>query len=177
MNQSIIEFFTPSDLIEHEILRPLSHIRNNWDVMLDYETGRYMDEDDSFGWLFNNLINELASTETLEKYHNSEDRLAEHVKQTLSWDIKKESGFWLNKDGTRIHPSDYLATLEQGGFNVDGVSYLIVAAAGRIKAAIKNNQKHFDAMEKGHRTILAGVLSAILYHMEPYEDDYRQQAS
>ena len=66
--------------------------------------------------------------------------------------------------------------LEQGGFKTDGDSDLILAAAGRIKAAIERGQRHFDDMERSHQVVLAGVLAAILYHREPQEDWYRQQA-
>jgi hypothetical protein len=61
MNQDVIDFFAASDFMEHEVLRPLSHIRGNWELIVDQESGRYMDEEDSFAWLFNHLIDELAS--------------------------------------------------------------------------------------------------------------------
>jgi len=46
---------------------------------------------------------------------------------------------------------------------------MVLAAAGRVHAAIQNGQMHFDEMERSHQVILAGVLAAILYHREPYE--------
>ena len=48
MNQDVIDFFAASDVMEHGVLRPLSHIRGNWELIVDQETGRYMDELDSF---------------------------------------------------------------------------------------------------------------------------------
>jgi hypothetical protein len=176
MNNDVVEFFSTSDFMEHEVLRPLSHIRANWELMLDHQTGRYIDEEDSFAWLFSYLVNELAISIPPEAYHNSEDRLGEEVQQRLKWKIRKHGGIWRNEDGIRLHPSDYLAMLEQGGFKVDGVEELIIAAAGRIRAAIDRGQTHFDDMERGHQVILAGVLAAILYHMEPYEEEYRKNS-
>ncbi len=58
----------------------------------------------------------------------------------------------------------YTVILEQGGFDDEDQQNLILAAAGRIIAAINYNQLHFDDMEKGHRNMLAEVLAIILYH-------------
>jgi hypothetical protein len=167
---NVKEFFGPSDFMEHEVLRPLSHIRANWELQIDSETGRYLEEDDSFAALFNALIDELADTRPPLRYHDNEDRLGEHVQKHLNWKIRKSEGTWVNQDGSRLHPSDYLALLEQGGFDNQGVSNLILAAAGRVHAAIKRGQMHFDDMERSHQVILAGVLAAILYHRETYEE-------
>ena len=177
MNQDVIDFFAASDFMEHEVLRPLSHIRGNWELIVDQETGCYMDEEDSFAWLFNYLIGELAASNSPARYHDSEDRLGEDVQRSLNWNIRNENGVWVNAEGNRLHPSDYLAMLEQGGFKTGGDRDLVDAAAGRIRAAINHGQKHFDDMERGHQVILAGVLAAILYHRESHEVWYREQAS
>ena len=171
MGPNIIrQFFESSDFMEHEVLRPLSHIRANWELQIDPKTGRYLEEEDSFAALFNYLIDELATTQPPLRYHDNEDRLGEHVQVHLNWKIKKAGNSWVNQDGTRLHPSDYLALLEQGGFDNKGVRNLVLAASGRIQAAIQRGQMHFDDMERSHQVILAGVLAAILYHREPYEE-------
>lgn len=177
MNQDVIDFFATSDFMEHEVLRPLSHIRGNWEFIVDQETGRYMDEEDSFAWLFNHLIDELAGSNPPARYHDSEDRLGEEVKRSLNWNIRKENRVWVNAEGSRLHPSDYLAMIEQGGFKIRGERDLVDAAAGRIHAAINHGQKQFDDMERGHQVILAGVLAAILYHRVDHENWYRKQAA
>ena len=164
------EFFKPSDFMEHEVLRPLSHIRANWELQIDSKTGRYLEEEDSFAALFNALIDELATTQPPLRYHDNEDRLGEHVQKHLNWKIQKSGSTWVNQDWTRLHPSDYLALLEQGGFDNKGVRNLVLAASGRVLAAIRRGQMHFDDMERSHQVILAGVLAAILYHREPYEE-------
>lgn len=174
---AIKKFFDPSDLIEHEVLRPLSHIRANWDPYICHNTGRYIDEEDSFAWLFNHLIDDLAKTKPPAKYHNSEDQLAEYVKANLNWKIRKQDNMWVNSDGTRLHRSSYLSLLEQGGFKRNGDADLVEAAAGRINAAISRKQNHFDDMEPSHQVILAGVLSIILYHRADHEESYRNLAA
>jgi hypothetical protein len=171
MNMNNIKiFFEPSEFMEHEVLRPLSHIRGNWDLYIDSESGRYIEEEDSFATLFNALIDELAVTQTPLRYHDNEDRLGEYVQRHLNWKIKKSGSTWVNQDGSRLHSSDYLALLEQGAFDYQGIHNLVLAASGRVHAAIQRGQMHFDDMERSHQIILAGVLGAILYHREPYEE-------
>lgn len=174
--ESVRRFFAPSDLMEHEVLRPLSHMRSNWELQVDPKTGRYMDEEDSFAWLFNMLIDELAAITPPSRYHDNEDRLGEHVQNSLNWGIRKQRNAWVNADGSRLHPNDYLALVEQGGFKLDGVADLLEAASGRIHAAIARGQTHFDDMERSHQVVLAGVLAAILYHVEAHEESFRLRA-
>ena len=177
MKPEIQHFFQASDFLEHEVLRPLSHIRGGWELRIDPDTGRYEDEEDTFAWLFNHLIDELSRATPPAKYHDSEDRLAEHVKNSLNWKIKKQGNTWINESGKLLAPSDYLATLAQGGFRFEGGQDLMDAAAGRVAAAIHYGQTHFDDMERGHQVILAGVLTAILWHWETYEESMRARAA
>ena len=163
-------FFEPSDFMEHEVLRPLSHIRANWELQIDPETGRYLEEEDSFAALFNALVNELTTTQPPLRYHDNEDRLGEYVQKHLNWNIRKSGSTWVNQDGSRLHPTDYLALMEQGGYDNRGIHNLVLAASGRVHAAIRRGQMHFDDMERSHQIILAGVLATILYHREPYEE-------
>lgn len=165
----IRDFFADSDWVDHEVLRPLSHIRANWELEWDPETKRYKHEDDSYGALLNVLIDELDSCAPPKHYHDNEDCLGEYVKNKLNWGIRKRGIKWVSGDGSVLGPGDYLALLEQGGFGEAGEQNLVLAAAGRIKAAIDRGQKHFDQMERSHQYILAGVLAAVLYHRGSYE--------
>ncbi|MBI1381528.1 MAG: hypothetical protein GC161_10635 [Planctomycetaceae bacterium] len=166
---SIRQFFARSDSLDHEVLRPLSHIRSNWELQLDQTDGRYLEEAQSFAKLLNGLVDELVSVTPTSQYHDSEDRLARYVQQRLSWGIKKKGREWVNANGKRLSRHDYLALLEQGGYKLLGTTILVEAAAGRVQAAISRGQKHFDVMERSHRIILGGVLGAILYHKGSYE--------
>ena len=102
------------------------------------------------------LISELASIQPSQKYHDNEDALAEYVIEFLKWPIQKVGKRWLG--------NDYFSILEQGGFRDITESNLVQAAAGRVQAAIKFGQRHFDEMEISHRKILAHVLAVIIYH-------------
>jgi hypothetical protein len=164
MMAMIHSFFACSEWVDRFVLRPLSHIRPNWELTWDVESNRYHPEDDSFADLLNTLIQELENTAPPPRYHDNEDVLAAYVQQNLNWNIRKQGKTWVNADGTRLGPDDYLVLLEQGTFNDVNQTELIVAAAGRIRAAIARGQSHFDDMEESHQYLLAGVLSAVLYH-------------
>lgn len=156
-------FFARSDLVDHMVLRPLSHVRPNWE--LTWEDDAYAEEEGSLADLLNEIIDELAVTQPPARYHDHEDRLAEFVIAHLKWQIRKVKGRWVG--------ADYGIILEQGAYHDVGRKELLAAAAGRIWAAIKRNQLHFDGMEKSHRHMLAAALSVILFHGEMYEEPYR----
>jgi hypothetical protein len=149
-------FFENSTLLDHAVLRPLSHIKDNWELTWDPETGAYADEENSYAVMLNDLIEELDGTTPPARYHDNEDRLAEYVREKLKWPIRKEGNRWVG--------ADYESIIEQGGFNDLDEQHLLQAAAGRIRAATDRGQKQFDEMEESHRRMLAGVLSIILYH-------------
>jgi hypothetical protein len=149
-------FFGQSDLLDHLALRQLSHINGNWELTWDDDEERYEPEEDSYAEKVNQLIVELGRVDPPKKYHENEDCLAEYVIANLNWKIKKINGRWLGED--------YAAILEQGGFNDFDEKNLILAAAGRIKAAMDRNQHHFDEMEQSHQNMLADAIAIILYH-------------
>jgi hypothetical protein len=149
-------FFADNSSLAREVLRPLSHICDNWELTWDDDQQRYTEEPESFAKKLNKLITELDTTNPPSRYHDNEDCLAEYVRDNLKWKIHKEGRRWIGED--------YDAILEQGGFNDLDEENLILAAAGRIRAACAYGQKHYDEMEDSHRKMLAAVLSVILYH-------------
>lgn len=142
--------------MDHNVLRPLSHIAGNWEITWNHSIQKYEPEEESFAELLNQLIFDLSTTIPPEKYHDNEDRLAEFVIENLKWPITKDRGRWVGED--------YDVILEQGGFDDVGQKNLLEAATGRIYAAIKRDQTHFDEMEDSHRRMLGAVLTIILYH-------------
>ena len=155
-------FFADSgaDYLDREVLRPLSHIHANWELTWDEESQKYCEEEDSFAHKLNELIEELENATPPAKYHDNEDRLAEYVRKHLNWNIKKVGKRWIGED--------YAAIIEHGGFHDIDEKELVMAAAGRVHAAIRFGQQHYDEMEKSHRRMLAAVMSVILYHrLEP----------
>ena len=156
--QPIKSFFADSACysLDREVLRPLSHIHANWELTWDHAQQRYLEEDDSYAKLLNELIDELASVTPPARYHDNEDRLAEYVLEHLKWPIRKDGSRWVG--------ADYESIIEQGGFHDLDERNLVLAAAGRIQAAITRGQDHYDRMEQSHRRMLGAVLSVILYH-------------
>lgn len=154
----IEDFFYKSSFLDMLVLKPLSHIRETWDLSWDDKTKRYSIEDNSFGQEFNNLISELEKTLPPQNYHDKEDLLAEYLKKRFNWELKKIGKKWTG--------AEYKVILEQGGFGDINEENLVLAASGRIHAAIKLGQNNFDEMENGHMFILANILSIILYHRD-----------
>ena len=150
------KFFRNCDLLARLVLRQLSHIKENWELTWDDTKQKYIPEENSYSESLNKLIEEMEHIDPPAKYHDNEDCLAEYVKINLNWDIKKVNGRWIG--------ADYPSVLEQGAFNDIDQENLILAAVGRIKAAIMKKQYHFDDMEQSHQKMLADVLAVILYH-------------
>jgi hypothetical protein len=154
-------FFSNTGLLDHMVLRPLAHVRGNWEVTWDDESQSYKEEPDSFAGLLNNLIAELAITNPPSRYHDSEDRLAEYVQKNLNWGVHKVGMRWVG--------ADYDSILEQGSFGDVDQGELLLAAAGRIRAAQDRGQSHFDDMEESHQRMLSAVLSIILWQRDAWE--------
>jgi hypothetical protein len=149
-------FFAWSDTLDHRVLRPISHIHAIWEVRWDDLAEQYQHEHDSFAEKLNLLIEALAHTRPPPRYHDNEDSLAQYVVSHLNWGIRKEGNRWVG--------ADYAAILEQGGYSDIDQKELILAAAGRIHAALARNQMHIDQMEETHAEMLGAVLTLILYH-------------
>jgi hypothetical protein len=153
------DFFANSEFLDYEVLRLLSHIKGNWELTWDRINERYLEEDDSYAGLLNVLIAEIENATPPARYHDNEDRLAEYVRTNLKWQIYKVGNRWVG--------NDYRPIIEQGGFDDLDEENLVLAAAGRIRAAIDRGQQQYDDMEESHRRMLAAVLAVILYHRTP----------
>jgi hypothetical protein len=150
------KFFWQSESLDYLALRPLSHIKGNWELTWDSEEGKYEPEKDSYAEMLNQLIEELGQVNPPKKYHDNEDCLAEYVITNLHWKIKKLDSRWVGEDYTNI--------LTQGGFDDIDEKNLVLAAAGIIKAAMDRKQYHFNDMEESHQKMLAAVIAVIIYH-------------
>ena len=152
----MIEFFDRSELLDYEVLKPLSHIRGNWEISTGTGDLHFEIEEDSFAKQLNSLIDELDVAEIPSRYHDNEDVLAEYARDTFNQEIRKVGSRWVG--------SDYRLILQDGGILDIDEQNLIQSAKGRINAAIERGQKHYDDMDSGHRQMLALVLTLVLYH-------------
>ena len=153
--EKISAFFKQSELFDYMVTRPLSHIVPNWELTWNLKENRVEPEEDSLAEEVNRLLDEISEVQPPKEYHANEDVLAEYVKSHLNWNIYKK--------GKRWESSDYEAIINQGSFGDEDQKNLILAAAGRIEAAIEHGQTNFDDMEYGHQKILAMVMASILY--------------
>ena len=154
--EDIRKFFAHSDWLDRMVLRPLSHITDNWETSWDPLTRRYQPEPFSFANDLNQAINHIATCVRPLRYHHHEDITAERLLTEKSWPIQKKGGRWIG--------ADYASILEQGAFRDLYQKDLISAAAGRVHAALDRGQEHVDIMEEGHLRMLAGLLTIIIYH-------------
>ena len=157
-SETVRQFFAWSNWLDSFVLRPLSHIAMNWEASWDHETKRYEPEDSSFAEDLNIVIELIVNCPRPLKYHEHEDVLVQLFMGELKWPIQKRGGRWIG--------ADYHFMLEQGAFRDLDQNNLIVAATGRVHAALDHGQNHFDEMEDGHLNMLAALLSIIIYHRD-----------
>jgi hypothetical protein len=161
--ESVKAFFAWSDMLDHDVLRPLAHIKGGWEITWDHARQQYQPEEGSFAKHLNILIDDIALTTISPRYHDNEDVVASYVASKPGSNIRKENGRWVG--------AQYGSILEQGGFDDIDQGQLLTAAIGRVAAAIEHGQAHYDQMEQGHRLMLADILTIILYHRSNYECD------
>lgn len=160
---TVRRFFAQSELIDHDVLRPLSHIKGNWEVSWDDHMQRYAHEDDNFAKHLNVLIDDIANTAISDRYHDNEDVVANYLAAKPGSRIQKKGGRWIG--------ASYGWILEQGGFDDIDQGELLTSAIGRVAAALQFGQMTYDDMEQGHRLMLADILTIMLYHRSDYEPD------
>jgi hypothetical protein len=149
-------FFAQSEWLDRFVLRPLSHITLNWELTWDAELKVYEPEEDSFAADLNCVIDLICNCHNPANYHKHEDVLANYLVESGSWPTQKKGSKWIG--------ANYQSILEQGAFQDYRQIDLIASATGRVYAALRFGQLDFDSMEDGHRTMLAAVMTIILYH-------------
>lgn len=155
MENEIRDFFYNSEQLDYMVLRPLSHLNGDWELLWDEQNERYEQDGNTFANLLNELIEEIAKTTPPKNYHHYEDSLIELAKKKLNWNIQKDAGRWTVKD--------YRAPLVEGAYFDFKQEKLIQAASGRIQAAIARGQTEYDTMDNGHQFILSVVMSIIVF--------------
>jgi hypothetical protein len=138
------------------VLRPLSHIAANWEASWQDIGECYEIEPNSFAQDLNVVIGLIATAQRPKDYHSHEDLLAEEVICSLKWPIYKKGKKWIGED--------YALILEQGAFSDWNQEHLLFAATGRVHTALDFGQTCFDQMENRHRSILAALITIIIFH-------------
>lgn len=154
--ETVRAFFAASENIDHDVLRPLSHITSAWEMLWDREAGSYEPEPGTFAADLNAIIEQIASTPRPDRYHDHEDTLAEAVIRDLKWPIQKKGSRWIG--------ANYESILEQGAFSDFGQQDLASSTAGRVHAALDRGQLDFDHMDESHAHMLAAIMTIMIYH-------------
>lgn len=154
--ETVRAFFAWSDSLDHDVLRPLSHITSAWEMWWNREAGCYEPEPGTFAADLNAIIDQIATTSRPDRYHDHEDTLAESVIRDLKWPIQKKGSRWIG--------ADYEAILEQGAFSDFAQQDLASSAAGRVHAALDRGQLDFDRMDESHAHMLAAIMTIMIYH-------------
>ncbi|MER8445211.1 hypothetical protein NKH52_18670 [Mesorhizobium sp. M1066] len=152
--EQIRDFFARSPFVPGMVLRRLSHIKHNWEVGWDPHSGRYLPEPFSLAADLNEVIDQIAATTPPGRYHDHEDIIVGCVSSIFS--AEKQGGRWRG--------DDYGFLLEQGLMMSGRLDDLILAATGRVYAAINSGQKHFDDVEHGHLRMLSDILATIVFY-------------
>lgn len=154
MNLEVKNFFAQSEYLDQMVLRPLSHLDLEWELIQGNDG--YLLEEGNLSAHLINLIDVLASTVPPKKYHDNEDRLAEYL-VSMGSKIQKKGQYWIG--------DDYGFVLQQASLAHQlNNEELIFSAAGRVVAAIKHKQYKFDEMEEGHQAMLAAILTILVFN-------------
>ncbi len=132
---------------------PLSYIKSDYE--LEWIDGKLVESDTSFALYLNQLFDELENVVAPKNYHKYEDRIAKYCASEED-SIYKKGKFWVG--------DDYGWILESGSYHDINEENLILAIAGRVKAALNRKQKTFDEMEERHRLMLSELLRCFIYH-------------
>ena len=161
--EAVRAFFSRSDVFDHDVTRPLAHVKGGWELTWDDETCRYEHEEDSFAKYVNAMVDDIADTAISPQYHDNEDVVADYVASKPKSGLFKKDGRWVG--------AEYGFILEQGGFDDIDQGELLTSAIGRVAAAMAFGQTHYDQMEQGHRLMLGDILTIILFHRSNCEPD------
>ncbi|WMO17196.1 hypothetical protein [Vibrio alginolyticus] len=146
-------FFQNSDYFERLVTKPLYYIKPEYE--LDWVGDKLTESEDSFACYLNQLFDELDAVVAPKNYHKFEDIIAKYSALEDST-IRKQGKLWIGQD--------YGWILENGSYNDIDEQNLVLAIAGRIRAAKRFKQYNFDDMEKGHRDMLSELLQCFIYH-------------
>lgn len=163
--ESILGFFYRSDRLDYTTLRPLSHVRSNWELV-GSESGDplFEEEEDSYAENLNVLIDEIAAASPSYDYHKLENQIAADYTDAINGRYFLKGTLWHDKQtGQPIQKDDVGHMMEQASSGSDDVPGLVLAAAGRIATAMSYSVGNFDDLDRGHMEMLAIDLMTILF--------------
>ncbi|MDG1286323.1 MAG: hypothetical protein P8P30_02025 [Rickettsiales bacterium] len=159
-----VDFFARSDWLDYAVLRPLSHVAGNWELTPDGKF--YKAEEDSLADHLNILIDEIAKTHPPISYHYHENSIASQHRDTKDGSVilSKSKNIWLDPITKKpISIAQVGHYIEQSAARGVDDSELVAAASGRVARSISCDVNHFDDLDQGHLSMLAEIMSIILF--------------
>ncbi|GHY52645.1 hypothetical protein VCSRO70_3444 [Vibrio cholerae] len=147
------KFFENCDYFERLVTKPLYYIKHEYE--LNWLDGKLIESEDSFACYLNQLFDELDNVVAPEYYHQYEDIIAKYCELDEPT-IRKKGKLWVGQD--------YGWIIENGAYDDIDQENLVLAIAGRVKAAQRFHQNTFDEMEERHRVMLSELIQCFIYH-------------
>lgn len=162
--EAVLYFFRRSSFLDHAVLRPLSHVSPDWELQSDGDDDHYLEEDGSLAAHLNVLIENIANSSPVLDYHSHENELASGYQEVSSGEIYLEGNLWLDRKTGRPIEKDMVGhMIEQSTAGWDDLPELVLAAAGRVAAALRFGISHFDDLDSGHMQMLAVIMTDIIF--------------
>ncbi len=157
-------FFAGSDYLDHAVLRPISHVAPNWELIRDPISDLYEEEDDSLAAHLNVLIEEVSLSSPPRDYHSYENRLAIHYEGVTTGRFYLHGKLWRDRQTGELVEKDFVGhMIEQATCGHYDVPDLVLAASGRVAAALYFGVEHFDKLDHGHMEMLSVIMTDILF--------------
>jgi hypothetical protein len=157
-------FFLHSDLLDHAVLRPISHVMPNWELIQCQDSEYYEEEADSFAAHLNVLIQEISRSSPPRDYHAYENRLAINYSEVTSGRFYLDGKLWRDRKTGNLVQKDFVGhMIEQATCGHYDVPDLVLAASGRIAASLRFGVDHFDKLDHGHMEMLSVIMTDILF--------------
>lgn len=159
---TVYSFFYRSDYLDYVVLRPLSHVAPNWELVIG---GDYLfeEEDGSLAAHLNVLVEEISLIVPSIDYHSYENNILYNYSNFLN-KYQLKGKIWHDKStGLPLDKSEIGYMIEQGSSGQVDVPDLVMAAAGRIATSMYYGVDHFDKLDSGHMAMLGIIITIILF--------------
>lgn len=157
-------FFENSDILDHAVLRPISHVAPNWELTWDLSSGRYEEEEDSLAAHLNKLIEEISHSLPPQDDHALENQYAINYEGVASGRFHLDGKLWRDRQTGKLVNKDFVGhMIEQATCGHYDVPDLVHSAAGRVSTALQFGVDHFDKLDRGHMEMLSVIITDILF--------------
>lgn len=152
----IRNFFIKSEKLAGEVLLPLDHIFDNWELRWNEEKGEFFEEEDSFSPQLNGVIRDCIRVGFPDKKIGSLEEMGDFLNQKLGWPPEP---------GTNLASQNYLR--DEAEIFLLTESSLYESASTILEFSIRTGTLRFDDLSEYSRVILGSIFSSLLYLRDP----------